>query len=87
MKKNIGRRYISLYFKDKLSSPTKNRYLTIAFNEKDCLYIKCKKLGASKIKKIIGVASYRDLSIEANKENRTFGNYIKHKLKLKLGQY
>ena len=84
MKKEPRRRYISLYFKDRPLDVTKKRYLTVSFSETDPLYDKCNKLGSAKIKRIIGIGFYRDLTKKAREEDRTLGNYIKYKLRSKL---
>uniref|UniRef100_UPI00402859B5 hypothetical protein n=1 Tax=Candidatus Tripitaka californicus TaxID=3367616 RepID=UPI00402859B5 len=84
MDKCKKRAYISFFFRDSISNNRKRGYLTVAFNSDDAIYAKCKKLGTSKIKKIIGIDSYKDLVEKAKKENRTLGNYIKYRLIKKL---
>jgi hypothetical protein len=83
--KKTKRAYISLYFEDGLVGKRKKRDLTISFNPNDPLYLKCHKIGSAKIKEIIGINLYSDLVGVAKKENRTLGNYIKHKLSEKIG--
>lgn len=86
MKKEKKRAYISLYFEDGLIGKRKKRDFTVAFNPRDPLYAKCKKLGSATIKELIGTNSYQDLVTYARKENRSLGNYVKHKLNEKLGK-
>ncbi|MDD1745184.1 MAG: hypothetical protein LUQ20_05165 [Candidatus Methanoperedens sp.] len=84
MKKEKKRAYISLYFEDGLIGKRKKRDFTVAFDPKELLYTKCKKLGSTKIKELIGTNSYQELVTYARKENRSLGNYVKHKLRHKL---
>jgi len=78
------RKYISIYFKDGLSKKRKKRDITISFSKQDLLYEKCKELGSSRIKEIIGIHSYEELSKKAKEESRPISNYIKYRLKKKL---
>ena len=73
--------FISIYFSDSLVNNRKKRDLTIVFDPNDNLYKRCKNLGSSQIKKIIGINSYSDLIKKARAEDRTLGNYIKRKLR------
>ncbi len=83
--KKKRRVFISIYFEDGFIVKRKRRDLTIAFNYGDPLYKKCKGLGSTKIKEIICTHSYKELMEKANKADRTLGNFIKYKLKKKLG--
>lgn len=83
MKKRI-RHYISVYFEDGLVDQRKKRDVTVSFSENDDLYELCKNLGASEIKRIIGFDSYSELVKRAKEEDRSIGNYIKHKLRVIL---
>ena len=78
------RGFISIYFKDAVKQNRKRRDVTIAFDEDDPLYKICKKMGSTGIKEVIGIFSYVELLNEAANDNRTVGNYIKHKLRLNL---
>jgi hypothetical protein len=75
------RRYISVYFEDSLVRERKKRDVTLAFAENDELYLRCKDLGSSEIKRIVGTASYSELVERAQDEHRSLSNYIKHKLR------
>jgi len=81
---NIKRKFISLYFKNGVTSKRKKRDVTLAFDPNDPLYEKCKRLGSSKIKEIIEVSSYFDLKKKAKEEDRNINNFIKYKLRKKL---
>jgi hypothetical protein len=78
------RNFISIYFDDALVAGKKKRDVTISFPENDDLYLKCKEMGSTGIKNVIKVYSYVQLLDEARAEDRTIGNYIKRRLKMKL---
>jgi hypothetical protein len=82
--KKENRAYISIFFKDGASDKRKKGYLTICFNKDDTLYAKCKKLGSSKIKEMLGINSYNELINKAQEEDRSLGNYVKYKIRKKL---
>lgn len=82
--KATNRCYIGIYFSDGLIDGRKKRDINLAFSPSDDLYIRCKDLGSSEIKRIIGIDSYAQLVQEASKEDRSLGNYIKHKLRIRL---
>jgi hypothetical protein len=75
------RKYFSIYFKNGDTQGRKKRDVTISFEMKDVLYEKCRKLGSSDVKKIIGINSYKDLVDIAKQEGRPIGNLIKYRLK------
>jgi len=82
--KKIKRKFVSVYFEDGLVKNRKKRDLTVSFNQRDPIYKKCKNLGSTKIKEIVGIDSYKELLEKARAENRTLSNFIKYKLKEKL---
>lgn len=84
MKKPKTRTYISIYFEDGLLDHRKKRDLTISFNADDPLYGQCKEMSSAEIKELIEVSSYNELVKLAEKENRTLGNFVKHKLRQKI---
>jgi hypothetical protein len=77
--------FISIYFEDGSTDGRKKRDLTIGFPKESSLYKECKRLKSAKIKDIIGIYSYKELAEKAEKADRTLSNFIKHKLKKKLG--
>ena len=80
------RRFLSLYFEDGFLYSRKKRDVTLAFNKGDTLYEKCKQLGSSGIKRIIGIKSYRELTQRAEEDGRSVNNYIKHYLRKSLNE-
>ena len=81
--KRSNRKYFSIYFEDGLINKRKKRDITIAFRSEDPIYRKCKNLGSSKVKKIIGISSYKELVVNADKECRTPSNFIRYRLRKK----
>lgn len=61
-------------------SGRKKRDLTIAFNHDEPLYEKCQDLSSSRIKELVGIYSYEELSDKAKEEGRTPSNLIKFRL-------
>jgi len=85
MKRKVEKRkFISIYFKNGITKERNKRDVTVAFYKDDPLYEKCKELGSSNIKELIGVNSYKELVKKSRKEERSRSNYIKYKLMKKL---
>lgn len=74
--------YKSIYFEDARSHGKKKGDVTLAFSPNDELYLKIKSLGSSDVKKMIGINTYQELVEAANKDHRSSGNFIKHKLRI-----
>lgn len=80
----MTRNYISLYFQNGNTNSRKKKDVTIAFSRNDILYHKCKDLGSTEIKNIIGIKTYTELIEKAREEGRTLNNFIKYKLRKML---
>lgn len=63
----------------------KKNDFTLAFDNEDSLYQTCKELGSAKIKELIGISTFAELEKRANKQGRSLGNYVKYRLRKKLG--
>lgn len=81
---NKKRRFISIYFNDGLVNQRIKRDVNISFRDDDDLYQKCRTLGSTNIKNLIGIESYTALVNEAKIEERSLSNYIKSKLRILL---
>ena len=81
---NKKRSYISFYYIDAALSDRKKKYLTIAFETNTKLYKKVRAMGTTKLKRLIGLRSYKEISESAAEDNRTISNYVKHVLKKHL---
>lgn len=79
-----SRVYKSIYFNDARSYGRKKSDVTLSFSSDEELYRKMKTLSSSEIKRIIGVNSYGELIEAAKKEDRSSGNFIKHRLRVYL---
>ncbi len=75
------RRFVSIYFEDGLKPFRNKRDVTLAFKNNDALYERCKQLGSSKIKRLIGIESYQELTNKAKEDGRSVSNYVKHYLR------
>jgi len=75
------RKYISIYFSDGNIRDRKKRDVTISFDDGDLLYEKCRKLGSSRIKRILRIDLYQELIQMANDEDRPIANFIKFRLR------
>ena len=78
------RAYVSVYFEDAKSHGRKKGDVTLAFDADDELYDRIRTLGSAQIKGIAGISSYRDLLEAAERDHRSLGNYIKHRLRAHL---
>jgi hypothetical protein len=85
MPKTKKRSYFSIYFEDKLMMGKKKNDFTLAFDNDDPLCQICKELGSAKIKEIMGISTYSELERRASKEGRSLGNYVKYRLRKRLG--
>lgn len=63
----------------------KKNDFTLSFDNEDSLYQTCRALGSTKIKEIIGISTYSELERRAGKEGRSLGNYVKYRLRKRLG--
>lgn len=79
-----SRAYISIYFEDAKKHGKKRGDVTLAFDPNDEFYEKIKSLGSSKIKRITGINSYEKLLESAEREHRSLGNFIRHRLRVYL---
>jgi len=78
----MSQHFKSVYFSDYPSDKTKNKSLTIAFNDNEsCLYNTIRNLSNYEIREIIGVSSYKQLELFAEKEDRNINQLIKVLLK------
>lgn len=75
-------KYKAIYFSDYPSEETKDKSITIAFSEpEEPYYTKIKDLSTQEIKELIGIKSYKQLSLYAEKEERSINQTIKRLIK------
>ncbi|MDR2602019.1 MAG: hypothetical protein LBC53_06160 [Spirochaetaceae bacterium] len=77
-----GQYYKSLYFADFSARNAKSKTITIAFNASEYPYFqKIRKMSNQDLRDLIGIDTYYQLNILAEKEDRTINNLIKRLLK------
>lgn len=78
----MGQYYKSVYFKDYPTEESKDKSITLAFNEDEAPYYKAiKDLTSEEVREAIGSDSYKQLSLFADNDERTVNQYIKKELK------
>lgn len=80
--------YKSVYFKDYPSKDCKSKTVTIAFSEpEEPYYKKIKGLSNAEIRELIGIESYKQLSLFSEKEERSVNQVIKRFVKSNIDDY
>jgi len=78
----------SVYFSDYPSEDSKRKTVTLAFNEPEVpYYAKVKDLSNEEIRELIGINSYEQLVLFANKEERSINQTIKRLIKKNLNDF
>lgn len=79
--------YKAVYFSDFPSADSKEKSVTIAFSEPEEPYFsKVKDLTTQEIKELIGVKTYKQLSLFAEKQERSINQVIKRLIKQNLAE-
>lgn len=66
----MGQYFKSIYFSDYPSEDSKEKSITLAFNEPEApYYTKIKELSSEELRELIGIQSYKQLSLFAKKKN------------------
>ncbi len=77
--------YKAVYFSDYPSKGTKDKSVTLAFSEPEEPYFsKVKDLTTQEIKDLIGIQTYKQLSLFAEKQERSINQVVKRLIKQKL---
>jgi hypothetical protein len=72
----------SIYFSDHPSDDSKEKSVTIAFNEPETPYYnRIKELTSEEIRQLIGIRSYKQLELFAEKEERSINQVVKRLIK------
>lgn len=78
----------SVYFSDYPSEDTKDKAITLAFNEPESpYYTKVKEMSNEEIRELIGIDSYRQLALFAEKEERSINQVVKRLIKKNINEY
>jgi len=79
--------YKAIYFNDYPSEKSKNKSITLAFNEPEIpYYSKIKEMSTQEIKELIGINSYKQLTLFAEKEERSINQIVKRLIKQNLSE-
>mgnify|MGYP001159320040 FL=1 len=77
--------YKSIYFSDYPAEETKEKSVTLAFSEPEVpYYSKVKDMSTQEIKELIGIKTYKQLSLYAVKQERSINQVIKRLIKQNL---
>ena len=81
----MGQYFKSIYFSDYPSEDSKEKSITLAFNEPEApYYTKIKELSSEELRELIGIQSYKQLSLFAKKEERSINQVAKRLIKKNL---
>jgi len=79
--------YKAIYFSDYPSKYTKDKSVTLAFSEPEITYFsKIKDMTTQEIKELIGIKTYKQLSLFAEKEERSINQVVKRLIKQNLSE-
>lgn len=77
--------YKAIYFSDYPSGNTKDKSITLAFSEPEVpYYSKVKDMTTQEIKELIGIRTYKQLSLYADKQERSINQAVKRLIKQNL---
>lgn len=78
----MGQYFKSIYFCDYPSEDSKEKSITLAFNEPEApYYTKIKELSSEELRELIGIKSYKQLVLFAEKEERSLNQVVKRLIK------
>ena len=79
--------YKAIYFSDYPSEDTKEKSVTLAFSEPEIpYYSKVKDMTTQEIKELIGIATYKQLTLFAEKDERSINQVVKRLIKQNLSK-
>ena len=79
--------YKAVYFSDYPSEDSKDKSVTLAFSEPEALYYaKVKDMTTQEIKELIGIKTYKQLSVFADKQERSINQVVKRLIKQNLSE-
>ncbi|MDY0081577.1 MAG: DNA methyltransferase [Ignavibacteriaceae bacterium] len=79
--------YKAIYFSDYPSNDTKDKSVTLAFSEPEVpYYSKVKDMSTQEIKELIGIRTYKQLSLYAGKQERSINQAVKRLIKQNLSE-
>lgn len=79
--------YKAIYFSDYPAEDSKDKSVTLAFNEPEAPYFaKVKDMTTQEIKELIGIETYKQLALFADKEERSINQVVKRLIKQNLSK-
>jgi DNA modification methylase len=79
--------YKAVYFSDYPAEDSKHKSVTLAFSEPEApYYTKVKDMTTQEIKELIGIKTYKQLSIFADKQERSINQVVKRLIKQNLSE-
>lgn len=79
--------YKAIYFSDYPSDDTKDKSVTLAFSEPEVpYYSKVKDMTTQEIKELIGIKTYKQLALYADKQERSINQAVKRLIKQNLSE-
>ncbi len=79
--------YKAIYFSDYPADDSKDKSVTLAFNEPEVPYFsKVKDMTTQEIKELIGIKTYKQLALFAEKEERSINQVVKRLIKQNLSE-
>ncbi len=79
--------YKAIYFSDYPSDDTKDKSITLAFSEPEVpYYSKVKDMSTQEIKELIGIKTYKQLTLFADKQERSINQVVKRLIKQNLSE-
>ncbi|MDX1604392.1 MAG: hypothetical protein R3209_15080, partial [Salinimicrobium sediminis] len=80
--------YKAVYFNDFPSENCKDKSVTLAFSEPETpYYSKIKNLTTQEIKELIGIKTYKQLSLFAEQQERSINQVVKRLIKQNLSEF
>ena len=84
----MGQYFKSIYFYDYPSEDSKEKSITLAFNEPEApYYTKIKELSSEELRELIGIKSYKQLVLFAEKEERSLNQVVKRLIKKNINGF
>jgi len=79
--------YKAVYFSDYPAEDSKNKSITLAFSEPEVpYYFKVKEMTTQEIKELIGIKTYKQLALFADKQERSINQVVKRLIKQNLSE-
>lgn len=83
----MGQYFKSIYFSDYPAADSKEKSITLAFSEPEApYYSKVKEMTTQEIKELIGIKTYKQIALFADKQERSINQVVKRLIKQNLSE-